>query len=136
MTFAPQYMFIQSCFIWHQTLDCHDKVAFNKNKTLFHQQIGFNLRKKLITSYICDRALYSAETWTLRQTDHKHLETFEMPFWRRKEKISWTDRVENKEVLQRIQGRMEHRTYHKWKESELTGFVTSCVGSAFYNTLL
>jgi len=36
-----------------------------------------------------------------------------MPFWRRTEKIIWSDRVENKEVLLRIRGRMEHPMYHK-----------------------
>jgi hypothetical protein len=43
--------------------------------------------------------LYGAETWTLRAVDQKHLESFEMWCWRRMEKISWTDRVRNEEVL-------------------------------------
>jgi hypothetical protein len=34
--------------------------------------------------------------------DQKHLESFEMWCWRRMEKISWTDRVRNKEVLLRV----------------------------------
>jgi len=37
--------------------------------------------------------------WTLRAVDQKHLESFEMWCWRRMEKISWTDRVRNEEVL-------------------------------------
>ena len=47
-------------------------------------------------------ALYGAETWTLRAVDQKHLESFEMWCWRRKEKISWTDHVRNKDVLLRV----------------------------------
>ena len=46
-------------------------------------------------------ALYGAETWTLRTTDQIHLESFEM-WWRRMEKISWTDHVRNEEVLLRV----------------------------------
>jgi hypothetical protein len=46
-------------------------------------------------------ALYGAETWTLRAADQKHLESFEMWCWRRMDKISWTDRVINEEVLLR-----------------------------------
>jgi hypothetical protein len=46
--------------------------------------------------------LYVAETWTLGKVDQKYLESFEMWFWRRMEKISWTDRVRNEEVLQRV----------------------------------
>ena len=47
-------------------------------------------------------ALYGAETWTLRATDQKCLESFEMWCWRRMEKISWTDHVRNEEVLLRV----------------------------------
>jgi hypothetical protein len=36
-----------------------------------------------------------------RRIDQKHLESFEMWWWRRMEKISWTDHVRN-EVLLRI----------------------------------
>ena len=42
-------------------------------------------------------ALYGAETWSLRATDQKYLESFEMCCWRRME--SWTDHVRNEEVL-------------------------------------
>ena len=41
------------------------------------------------------------ETWTLRAVDQKHLESFEM-FWRRMEKISWTDHVRSEKVLLRV----------------------------------
>jgi hypothetical protein len=43
--------------------------------------------------------LYGAETWALRKVDQKYLESLEMWCWRRLEKISWTDRVRNEEVL-------------------------------------
>jgi hypothetical protein len=48
--------------------------------------------------------LYGAETWTLRKADQKYLKRFEMWCWRRMGKISWTDRVRNKEVLQSQRG--------------------------------
>jgi hypothetical protein len=41
-------------------------------------------------------------TWALRKVDQKYLEILEMWCWRRKEKIIWTDRVRNEEVLHRI----------------------------------
>ena len=43
----------------------------------------------------------SNKTWELWQTDQKYLESFEMWRWRKMEKISRTDRVENEEVLYR-----------------------------------
>jgi hypothetical protein len=50
-------------------------------------------------------ALCSAETWTLRTVDRKHLESFKMWCWRRIE-ISWTDHVRTEEVLLTVK---EHR---------------------------
>jgi len=44
-------------------------------------------------------ALYGAESWKLRNPDQKYVESFEMWYWRRMEKIIWTDRVRNEEVL-------------------------------------
>jgi hypothetical protein len=44
-------------------------------------------------------ALYGAETWALWKVDQKYKEGFEMWCWRRMEKISWTNRVRNEEVL-------------------------------------
>ena len=48
---------------------------------------------------------FGAETRTLRAVDQKYLQSFEMWCWRMMEKISWTSRVRNKEVLLRVTGR-------------------------------
>jgi hypothetical protein len=58
------------------------------------------LRKKLVKCYIW--SIYGAETWSPRTVDQKHLESFEMWCWRRIEKISWTDRMRNEDVLHRV----------------------------------
>jgi hypothetical protein len=79
------------------------KKAFNKKKKkTFYREFDFNLRKKLTKSYTWNIALYGAETWTLRKVDQEHVERFEMWCWRRMEKINWTDRVRNEEVLHRV----------------------------------
>src|SRR5215470_4382960 len=75
------------------------KAAFNKKKNLFTSKLDLNFRKKLVKCYVWSMALYGAETWTLRATDQKRLESFEMWCWRRMKKISWTDHVRNEEVL-------------------------------------
>jgi hypothetical protein len=46
--------------------------------------------------------LHGAETWTLQKLDQKYLESFEMWRWRRKEKVSWMDHVNNEAVLHRV----------------------------------
>jgi len=47
-------------------------------------------------------ASYGAENWTLREVDQKYLERSEMWCWRRMRKITWTDRVRNEVMLQRV----------------------------------
>jgi hypothetical protein len=76
------------------------KAAFNK-KTLFTSKLNLNLRKKLVSCCIWSIAVYGAQEWTLRKVDQKYLESFEMWFWRIME-ISWTGRVRNEEVLNRV----------------------------------
>ena len=66
------------------------KGVFN-NKNLFTSKLDLNLWKRLVRCYVWSKALDGAETWMLRATDQKHLESFEMWCWRRMEKISWTD---------------------------------------------
>jgi hypothetical protein len=44
--------------------------------------------------YIWGTALRGAETWTFRKAE-KFLESFELWFWRRTGKISWTNCVKN-----------------------------------------
>ena len=57
--------------------------------------------------------MYGVETLTIRKVDQKHLGSFEMRRLRRIEKISWTDRVRNEEVLQRV--KKERKVLHTIK---------------------
>jgi len=80
------------------------RVALNKKKALFISRLDLNLGKgkKPVKCYMWNIALYVAETWTLRKIDQKYIGSFEMWCWERMEKISWTGRVKNEEVLYRV----------------------------------
>jgi hypothetical protein len=71
------------------------------------------MKKKLVKCYIWSIALCGAENWRLRTVDQKHLERFEMWCWRRMEKISWTARVRNEEVLLKCQRAEEYPAWNK-----------------------
>ena len=105
------------------------KAAFNKKKTLFTRTSELDLRKKLVKCYIWSMALYGAENWTLRAADQKHLESFEVWWWRRMEKICWTDHVRNEEVLLSVNE--QRNIIHEIKNGRLTGLVTSYLETAF-----
>ena len=78
------------------------KTAFNK-KTVFTSKLELCFRKKLVKCYTWSITLYGAKTWALQKADQKYKECFEMWWWRRTEKISWTDHVRNEEVLLKSQ---------------------------------
>jgi hypothetical protein len=88
------------------------KGVFNKQKTLFTSKTFSSLRKKLARRCFWSIVLYGAEIWILWEVDQKYLENFEMWCWRRMGKISWTDRLKHKEVLQ---GENERTTYNEKK---------------------
>ena len=62
------------------------------------------------------------ENWTLPKVDKECLESFKMWCSRRKENISWTDRVRN-EVLHIAKG--ERNILHTIQRRTLADFVTS-----------
>ena len=47
-------------------------------------------------------ALYGSEPWALRKLERKYLESFEMVFSRRMEKMKWSDKLTNEQVIKRV----------------------------------
>jgi len=76
------------------------------------------------------------ETRELWKMDQKYLEMFEMSYWRRMEKILWTDHVTNEEEMLRnveerniLQTEKKTKQNKKLKKERLTELVTFCVGT-------
>ena len=67
-------------------------------KNLKHQKMSMSTRMRVLQCYV----LYGCECWTISGAMEKKLEAAEMWFMRRMQRISWTDRVTNEEVLQRV----------------------------------
>jgi len=78
------------------------KEAFNRRRNVFCGPLDKDLRKRLVECLVWSVALYGAETWTLRRNEEKRLEAFEMWVWRRMERVKWTDKVRNVDVLERV----------------------------------
>ena len=51
--------------------------------------------------------MYVADIWTPQEIELKYLKSFEMWWWSKMEKISWTDSVKNESITQ-SQGGKEH----------------------------
>jgi hypothetical protein len=78
------------------------KATLDRTKGLFTTRLDLNLRKGAVNCYIWGTVLCGAEIWILNKVDQKYLESFGMWCWRRTEKISWTERERNEEVLRRV----------------------------------
>ena len=78
------------------------KVKFMERKKILTSKMNLDLRKRIVKCLVWSVALYAAETWTISKTDMKRIEAFEMWIWRKMEKISWTAKVSNSEVLNRV----------------------------------
>ena len=90
----------------------------NSRRRQFQQQIELTVKEESNALLHLEHSFCGVASWTRQKVDQKYLESFEMWCWRIMEKISWTDRVRNEEVLQRVkesQGGEEYPTKNKNK---------------------
>ena len=78
------------------------KDAFSKRKELLSGGLSRAVKRRIVKAMVWSVALYGAETWSLRKEDIRKIEAFEMWIWRKMEKISWTEKITNEEVLKRV----------------------------------
>ncbi|XP_050431417.1 uncharacterized protein LOC126839986 [Adelges cooleyi] len=79
------------------------KAAFiKKKKILVSQKISREIKKTFLRTFVWSVALYGCETWVINEKEKRSLEAFEMWCWRRMEKINWTKRVTNEDVLTQV----------------------------------
>ena len=78
------------------------KEAFNKRKELLTKSMNKDIKKRMVKSLVWPVALYGCETWTMRKEEMDRLAAFEMWIWRRMEKISWTEKKSNEEILRLV----------------------------------
>ena len=77
------------------------KVAFSKMKNILtNKKMSIETRKRVLRGYIEPVLLYGCETWTMSSQAEKHLMAAEMWFLRKMQRIPWTDRKTNDQVLQ------------------------------------
>ncbi|KAJ4436735.1 hypothetical protein ANN_16867 [Periplaneta americana] len=79
--------------------DGRDWINLAQKKEHFLRTSGKELKKRLVKCFVWNVALYGAETWTLRRSEEKRIEAFEMWIWRRMERVKWTHRIRNEAVL-------------------------------------
>ena len=80
------------------------RTVFNcMTNVLTSKNISLHTRKRIVKCYIWTTLLYGCETWTLVPACVKKLQAFEMWVYRKLLKISWTQKLTNAEIRNRIQ---------------------------------
>ena len=57
----------------------------------------------MVSCYIWIISLYGSKALTLRKLDWKYLKCFEIRYWRRTEKIKWSEKITNEEGIGRVE---------------------------------
>ena len=81
------------------------KEAFKKHREILTKSLSINVRKRIVKAMVWPVALYGGECWTLKKDVTDRLKAFEMWVWRRLERVSWTEKCSNDEVLRRVNER-------------------------------
>jgi hypothetical protein len=101
--------------------------------------LDLTTRKILMKRYIWSVALQGAENRTFQKVYQKYLDSSEERSWRRIEKIIRSDRVKNGKKYIYIycaESRKKRTSYIEYSERRLIRLVSSCVETAFQDTLL
>ena len=77
-------------------------LALKTRKEQLNNGLDTKVKNRIIKAFVWSTATKAYETWTLKESDKKRIEAFEMWIWRRSQGISWRDRVTNEEVLNRV----------------------------------
>ena len=64
--------------------------------------LSYVSKLRVLETVVFPTALYGCEAWTINNTDAKRITSFEMKCYRKILRISWMEKVTNKEVLSRL----------------------------------
>ena len=60
------------------------------------------IKVHLIKALVFPVVMYGCESWTVKKTDHRRMDAFELWCWRRLLKVPWTARRSNQSILKEI----------------------------------
>uniref|UniRef100_A0A8D8Y176 Craniofacial development protein 2 n=3 Tax=Cacopsylla melanoneura TaxID=428564 RepID=A0A8D8Y176_9HEMI len=97
---------------------------FNSMSAAFKSHnLTLDTKVRLLRCYVFSVLLYGVETWTLTKDTSNRLEAFELWLYRRILKISWTQKVTNVTVLQRMKKTKELLNTVKCRKLQYLGHI-------------
>ena len=78
------------------------KAMANLDSILKSRDIYLPTKAHLVKAMVFPVVMYGCESWTLKRSEHWRIDAFELWFWRRLLRVSWTSRRSNQSLLKVI----------------------------------
>ena len=74
----------------------------NLDSILKSRDITLPTKVRLVRAMVFPVVMYGCESWTIKKTEHKRIDAFELECWRRLLRVPWTARRSNQSILKEI----------------------------------
>ena len=78
------------------------KVVTNLDSILKSRDITLSTKVHLVKAMVFPVVMYGCESWTIKKTEHRRIDAFELWCWRRLLRVPWTARRSNQSILKEI----------------------------------
>ena len=78
------------------------KVMTNLDSILKSREITLPTKVHLVKAMVFPVVMYGCESWTIKKAEHQRINAFELWYWRRLLRVSWTARRLNQSILKEI----------------------------------
>ena len=78
------------------------KVMTNLDSILKSRDITLPTKVHLVKAVAFPVVMYGCENWTMQKAEHQRIDAFELWYWRRLLRVSWTARRSNQSILKEI----------------------------------
>ena len=80
----------------------YDKVMTNLDSILKSRDITLSTRVRLVKAIVFPVVMYGCQSWTIKKTECRRIDAFELWCWGRLLKVPWTARKSNQSILKEI----------------------------------
>src|SRR5574337_919529 len=78
------------------------KVMTNLDSILNSRDVSLPTKVRLVKAMVFPVVMYVCESWTVKKSEHRTIDAFELWCWRRLLRVPWTARRSNQSILKEI----------------------------------
>ena len=74
----------------------------NIDSILKSRDVTLPIKVRLVKAMVFPVVMYGCDSWTIRKTEHRRIDAFELWCWRRLFRVPWIARRSNQSILKEI----------------------------------